>query len=78
MDTYLKQAVARALARVVDGNEAGLLVEEASDRRFLENLVSIIRERYGGDSERILRMIEGALEAHDPILARRFRRAYRR
>jgi len=65
MDTYLKQAVARALASVVDGNEAGLLVEEASDKRFLENLVSIIRERYGRDSERMLRMIERALEAHD-------------
>jgi uncharacterized protein HemY len=78
MDTYLKQAVARALVKVMDGNEASLLVEEASDRRFLENLVSLIRERYRGDSEKILRMLEKTLEANDPILAGRLRRVYRR
>jgi uncharacterized protein HemY len=78
MDTYLKQAVARALVKVMDGNEVSLLVEEASDRGFLESLVSLIRERYGGDSEKILRMLEKTLEAHDPILAGRLRRVYRR
>lgn len=78
MDTYLKQAVARALAKVIDGNEAILIVEEASDRRFLENLVYLIRDRYQGESMKILRRLEEALEIRDPTLAEKLRRVYRR
>jgi hypothetical protein len=78
LDTYLKQAVARALAKVIDGNEAILIVEEASDRRFLENLVYLIRDRYQGESMKILRRLEEALEIRDPTLAEKLRRVYRR
>jgi hypothetical protein len=78
LDTYLKQAVARALAKVIDGNEAILIVEEASDRRFLENLVYLIKDRYQGESMKILRRLEEALEIRDPTLAEKLRRAYKR
>jgi hypothetical protein len=78
MDTYLKQVVARALSKVVDPNEALVMVEEASDRRFLENLVEIIRNKYQGESIKILRRVEAMLEMRDPVVAERFRRVYRR
>jgi len=78
MDTYVKQAVARALSKIVDANEAILIVEEASDRKFLENLVDIIKDRYQGESRSILRRLEEALEIRDPILAEKLRRVYRR
>jgi len=78
MDTYLKQAVARALVKVIDSNEAIMIIEEASDKRFLENLVYIIKSRYQGESMRILRKLEDVLEMRDPILAEKLRRAYRK
>ena len=78
MDTYVKQAVARALSKIVDANEAILIVEEASDRKFLENLVDIIKDRYQGESRSILRRLEEALGIRDPILAEKLRRVYRR
>jgi hypothetical protein len=78
MDTYLKQVVARALSKVVDPNEALIMVEEASDRRFLENLVYLIKDRYQGESMKILRRLEEALEIRDPTLAEKLRRVYKR
>jgi len=78
MDTYLKQAVARALVKVIDSNEAIMIIEEASDKRFLENLVYIIKSRYQGESMRILRKLEDVLEVRDPVLAEKLRRVYRR
>jgi len=78
MDTYLKQAVARALVKVIDSNEAIMIIEEASDKRFLENLVYIIKSRYQGESMRILRKLEDVLEMRDPVLAEKLRRVYRR
>jgi hypothetical protein len=78
VDTYLKQVVARVLSKVVDPNEALIMVEEASDKRFLENLVDIIRDRYQGESIKILRRVETMLEMRDPVIAERFRRVYRR
>ncbi len=78
MDTYMKQAVARALSKIVDPNEAMMMVEEASDKKFLENIINIIRDRYQGESRSILRRLEEALEIRDLILAEKLRRAYKR
>lgn len=78
MDTYLKNTVARVLQKVLDGNDALIIIDEASDRNFLQNLVKIIKERYQGESFKILRRLEKALEYEDPVLAEKFRRVYRR
>jgi len=76
-DTYLREMVARHLSKILDGNEVNLIVEEADDR-FLENLASILRRRYGRGSEKILRRLEASLLAEDPSAARRLRRAWGR
>jgi len=78
IDTYLKNTVARALQKAIDGNDALLIIEEASDRNFLQNLVNVIREKYQGESLKILRRVEKALELEDPMLAEKFRRVYKR
>ncbi len=78
IDTYLKDTIARALQKAIDANDALIIIEEASDRNFLQNLVNVIRERYQGESLKILRRVERALEIEDPILAEKFRRVYKR
>ncbi len=78
IDTYLKNTIARALQKAIDGNDALLIIEEASDRNFLQNLVNVIREKYQGESLKILRRVEKALELEDPMLAEKFRRVYKR
>ena len=75
---YVKTLVLRCLARILDGQELGLVVEEAEDTPFVEGLWRALRSRYGpGGAAALAARLLRELEAEDPAVAERVRRAWR-
>lgn len=69
----VKWVLARALSKVVDGNEVGVLLVEA-ERGVLENLVEAMKRRYGDNWRKLASKLADYLEVEDPMLAGRLRK----
>ncbi|MCX8187839.1 MAG: hypothetical protein N3F65_04430 [Nitrososphaeria archaeon] len=73
----LRMSISKALSKIVDGNEADIIVMEA-ERGIIDNLLEVMKKRYGDRWRKIAYKLVEYLEAEDPEAARRLIRTISR